>query len=86
VSETAVSPAPTHTLEWLAPALTPGLGPSRARKLVEHFGSTEAVFRASLTELESAEIQAVSAQSRRQENRRNSPARNLRAHLTAALG
>ena len=40
-------------LEWLALSLTPGLGPTRARKLVEHFGSAEAVFRASLTELES---------------------------------
>jgi len=63
VSETAVSPASTHTLEWLALSLTPGLGPTKARKIVEHFGSPEAVFRASLTELESAEIQAVSAQS-----------------------
>ena len=63
MSETAVSPASTHTLEWLALSLTPGLGPTKARKIVEHFGSPEAVFRASLTELESAEIQAVSAQS-----------------------
>lgn len=63
VSEMAVSPATTHTSEWLALALTPGLGPTRARKRVERFGSSEAVFRASLTELESAEIQAVSAQS-----------------------
>jgi DNA processing protein len=31
--------------------------------LVEHFGSAEAVFRASLTELESTGIQAVSTQS-----------------------
>jgi len=63
VSETAVSPSTTHTLEWLAISLTPGLGPTRARKLAEHFGSSEAVFRASLTELESTGIQAVSAQS-----------------------
>ena len=52
----AVSPAATrpvaHALEWLALSLTPGLGPTKARKLAEHFGSTEAVFRASLTELE----------------------------------
>ena len=61
--EAAVSPATTHTLEWLALSLTPGLGPTKARKLVEHFGSSEAVFRASLTELEITEIQAVSAQS-----------------------
>ena len=63
MSETAVSLANAHTLEWLALSLTPGLGPTRARKLVEHFGSAEAVFRASLTELEGTDIQAVSAQS-----------------------
>lgn len=59
----AVSPGATHLLEWLAISLTPGLGPTKARKLVEHFGTPEAVFRASLTELESTGIQAVSAQS-----------------------
>ena len=59
----AVSAAPaSHILEWLAISLTPGLGPTKARKLVEHFGSVEAVFHASLTELESTGIQAVSAQ------------------------
>lgn len=63
MSETAVSPATTHTLKWLALSFTPGLGPTKARKLAEHFGSAEAVFRASLTELESTGIQAVSAQS-----------------------
>src|ERR1700686_1735550 len=56
------SPATGHLLEWLAISLIPGLGPTRARKLVGHFGSAEAVFRASLTELESTGIQAVSAQ------------------------
>lgn len=50
-------------MEWLALSLTPGLGPTRARKLVEHFGGPEAVFRASLTELEGTAIQVVSAQS-----------------------
>ena len=59
----AALPAATHILEWLALALTPGLGPTKARKLVEHFGNPGAVFRASLTELESTGIQAVSAQS-----------------------
>jgi len=59
----AVSPATTHLLEWLAISLTPGLGPTKARKLIEHFGSAEAVLQASLTELESTGIQAVSAQS-----------------------
>src|SRR5437763_5604815 len=53
----------THILEWLAISLTQGLGPTKARKLVEHFGSAEAVFHASLTELEGTGIQAVSAQS-----------------------
>ena len=43
--------------------MTPGLGPTKARKLIEHLGGVEAVFRASLTELEATGIQAVSAQS-----------------------
>jgi len=60
---TAVSPSATHLLEWLAISLTSGMGPTRGRKLIEHFGGLEAVFRASLTELEGAGIQAVSAQS-----------------------
>ena len=59
----AASTSATHILEWLAVSLTPGLGPTKARKLVEHFGGVEAVFHASLTELESTGIQAVSAQS-----------------------
>jgi DNA processing protein len=59
----AVAAPATHILEWLAISLTQGLGPTKARKLVEHFGSAEAVFHASLTELEGAGIQAVSAQS-----------------------
>ena len=48
---------------WLALALTQGLGPTRIKKLTEHFGSAERVFHASLTELEATGIQAVSAQS-----------------------
>jgi len=55
--------APSHeTICWLALALTPGLGPSRIRKLVEHFGSAERILQASLTELEATGMQAVSAQ------------------------
>ena len=61
--EYVVAAPATHILEWLAISLTPGLGPTKARKLVEHFGSAEAVFHASLTELEGTGIQAVSAQS-----------------------
>jgi DNA processing protein len=63
VPNAATSPAATHLAEWLALSLTPGLGPTKARKLVEHFGSVEAVFRASLTELEGTGIRAVTAQS-----------------------
>ncbi len=63
MSQTAVSPSATHLLEWLAISLTLGLGPTKSRKLVERFGSPESVLRASLTELEGAGIQAVSAQS-----------------------
>ena len=63
LSTLIASPSATHLLEWLAISLTPGLGPTKARKLVEHFGGPEAVLRAPLTELEAAGIQAVSAQS-----------------------
>jgi DNA processing protein len=63
VSIATASPSATHLLEWLALALTPGLGPTKSRKLIEHLGSPDAVLRASLTELEGAGIQAVSAQS-----------------------
>jgi DNA processing protein len=63
VSNPVASPSATHLLEWLAISLTQGLGPTKSRKLVEHFGGPEGVFRASLTELESTGIQAVSAQS-----------------------
>jgi len=38
-------------------------GPTKARKLLEHFGSAQAVFHASLTELEGTGIQTVSTQS-----------------------
>ena len=60
----ATQTAPTaQAAHWLALALTPTLGPSRARRLVEHFESVENVFRASLTELEAAGLQAAAAQS-----------------------
>jgi len=64
----AVSPAPSKVVEssskyWLALALTQGLGPTKARRLVEFFGGLEGVFHASLTELEASGIQATSAQS-----------------------
>jgi DNA processing protein len=61
MSTAAAAPA-THIFEWLAISMTPGLGPTRARKLVERFGDPAAVFHASLTELEATGIQAVTAQ------------------------
>src|SRR5579864_5758075 len=65
VSEAAVSVCKTSetSMQWLALALTPGLGPTKARRVIEFFGSVQAVFRASLTELEAAGLRAVSAQS-----------------------
>ena len=54
--------AAKQILQWLALGLTPGLGPTRARRLVEHFGTVAAIFRASLTELEATGLLAVSAQ------------------------
>jgi DNA processing protein len=58
VAENAVR---EDTLQWLALSLTPGLGPTRARRLVERMGTVAAVFRASLTE-EATGLLAVSAQ------------------------
>ena len=52
-----------RTREWLALSATPGLGPTRIKRLLEHFGDVGRVFRASLTELEAARIPAASAQS-----------------------
>jgi len=51
------------SMQWLALALTPGLGPTKARRVIEFFGSVQALFRASLTELEAAGLRSVSAQS-----------------------
>jgi DNA processing protein len=62
-AETPVPVAQEQTRLWLALALTPGLGPTRSRKLVEHFGTVAAIFQASLTELEATGITAASAQS-----------------------
>src|SRR6516165_1705123 len=55
--------AESTSLCWLALALTPGIGASRGRKLVELFDGVENLFKASLTELEAAGLQAASAQS-----------------------
>jgi DNA processing protein len=57
------NPASHQGTYWLALALTPGLGPARIKRLIEHFGTAERVFHASLTELEASGILAISAQS-----------------------
>jgi DNA processing protein len=62
VPDIVISPAATNILDWVALLLTPGLGPTRCRKLVEHFGAVERVFQATLTELEATGIQVISAQ------------------------
>jgi DNA processing protein len=59
----AVQSTVSHQSYWLGLSLTPGLGPTRGRKLVQHFGSPDEIFHASLTELEAAGLLAVSAQS-----------------------
>ena len=66
MAEAAAAPNKTTeapALQWLALTLTPGLGPTKARRLVDFFGSVQAVFLASLTELEATGIQVASAQS-----------------------
>ncbi|MGA8491462.1 MAG: DNA-processing protein DprA [Terriglobales bacterium] len=65
MSEAAVPVCKTSetSTQWLALALTPGLGPTKARRVIEFFGSVQALFQASLTELEAAGLRAVSAQS-----------------------
>src|SRR5271154_4618655 len=65
VYEAAVSVCKTSetSMQWLALTLTPGLGPTKARRLLEFFGGVQGIFRASLTELEAAGLRAVSAQS-----------------------
>jgi DNA processing protein len=57
------NPASQQGIYWLALALTQGLGPTRIKKLIEHYGTAERVFHASLTELEATGMRAVSAQS-----------------------
>ena len=49
-------------LGWLALALTPGLGARMAGKLLREMGSPDAIFSASLTELEAQHLHAAVAQ------------------------
>jgi DNA processing protein len=53
---------PDQYLGWLALGLTPGLGPRMAGKLLQEFGSPEAIFNAPLSALESKRLPAAVAQ------------------------
>jgi len=63
VAVVASNLASSQGIYWLALALTSGLGPTRIKKLIEHCGTAERVFQATLTELEATGMPAVSAQS-----------------------
>jgi DNA processing protein len=63
VAAAVTKPVSDQGTYWLALALTSGLGPTRIKKLIEHFGAADRVFQASLTELEATGMRAVSAQS-----------------------
>jgi len=63
-ASTATPAAPrSGQIGWIALTLTPGLGPTRSRKLIEFFGGIEAVLNASLTALEAAGLPVTAAQS-----------------------
>ncbi|MDT8068375.1 MAG: DNA-processing protein DprA [Terriglobia bacterium] len=62
MSDAAPQNATETQFAWLALTMTPQMGPTRSRRLVERLGSAEAVFRASLTELEACGIPAPAAQ------------------------
>lgn len=49
------------TLQWLALVLTPGMGPIRGHRVVQHFGGIERACAASLTELEAIGLPAAAA-------------------------
>src|SRR5437763_5916901 len=59
----APSAATSNQISWLALTLTPGLGPTRGKRLLEFFGSIEGVLNATLTELEAAGLPTQAAQS-----------------------
>src|SRR5260221_9149503 len=59
---TTANAATSNAIYWLALSLTPGLGPTRGRKLAERFENVQDIFHASLTELEAHNLQAQSAQ------------------------
>ena len=52
-----------QSLKWIGLAMTPGIGAGRGKKLVEFYGGIDAIFAASLTDLEAAGLPAAAAQS-----------------------
>lgn len=62
MSSTAARSVSESTFAWLALTMTPQLGPTRIRRVVERFGDAKAVLRASLTELEACRLPASAAQ------------------------
>jgi len=62
VSSASASTYSARVREWVALAATPGLGPTRTKRLLERFADVGRIFAASLTELEAAGLPAVSAQ------------------------
>src|SRR3954471_3018568 len=60
---TAHCPLPTIMKEWIALNMTPGVGPRAAAKLLERFGSAEAVFNATRGELESLRLRPEAVES-----------------------
>ncbi|MCS6952196.1 MAG: DNA-processing protein DprA [Bryobacterales bacterium] len=59
----APNPSREEELHWLALRLVPGLGARKAGQLIERYGSPQAVFRASRSELEAAGVSGAVAQS-----------------------
>ena len=74
-----------HYLGWLALALTPGLGARMAGKLLRELGSPQAIFRASLTELEGHHLPAAVAQPIHSRRPRSDAARELAAAQAAGV-
>src|SRR3954469_25885732 len=50
-------------IDWIALNMTPGVGPRAATKLLERFGSADAVFHARRTELESLRLKPETIES-----------------------
>lgn len=63
--------------EWIALNMTPGIGPRAAAKLLERFGSAEAVFGAGRAELEAVRLQPEAVESILARDRHEQAAREI---------